>query len=354
MSQQKTAPYRTTIGGQALIEGLMMIGPDQTALVVRLNDGRLYREMRPSKRYGKWGQYPVLRGVIRLFGQMAMGVKALSRAADLNSLEAPIQQIPDETSFGDQAYLDSPPMGRETSLANEVAKSVSKTVPKQKSTTSLERFWSLLAVAFGILCGLGLFVVLPNLIVQGCAQLLGAQGDQLHQMIGLNLMEGLIRLGILIAYIWLTTKSKAISRTWAYHGAEHKTIACYEHQAPLTVESVRKFSRLHPRCGTSFLFLVVFLSTFVFAFLGWYHPIINLMIRLICIPLVAGIAFELQRWIGAHDDVGLGKCLAKPGLWLQKLTTKEPDDSMLEVAILALESVLPSETGKDQWLGDQS
>ena len=135
---------------------------------------------------------------------------------------------------------------------------------------------------------------------------------------------------------------------WMYHGAEHKTIACYEHDLPLTVENIRPFSPRHPRCGTSFLFVVMLVSILLFAFAGWHSAIINLLIRLALVPLVAGIAYEIIRWAGRHDNA-LSRLVSLPGLAMQRLTAKEPDDDMIEVAIEAMKAVIPEQSGRDEW-----
>lgn len=365
-----SAVRRTSIGGQALLEGLMMIGPDKTAMTVRLANGQLYREERPTRRYGKWGQLPLVRGSVRLIGQMITGMSALSRSADLSELEnLPADADPAGTAvavaaaasapFGSSHFSapDSPAADPEPAVRERPAvpehRIDSVDAPDGADAKSLhagrERLQMTLAMCFGLLLGVGIFIFLPNLLTSGLTELIGLSRGNYRQTLLYNLIEGVLRVGILLLYMWLTTRINAISRTWQYHGAEHKTIACYEYGMPLTVENVRTFSRFHPRCGTSFLFLVVLLSSVLFSFFGWHTPLVNIVIRLLLIPVVAGLAFELQRFAGARTDTVLGRTLSAPGLWLQRLTTREPDDTMLAVAIDAMRAVIPEQAGRDTW-----
>lgn len=407
---------KTTIGGQALMEGLMMIGPDKTAMAVRLADGAIHCEEKASRRYGTFGKLPFARGCVRLIGQLAVGMKALTRSADLSELtsvqlnkgageeiadaegwqtllttEPDPEKIPpvmdqevkkadggdvqpenaDSTEAqGEEAQfatVDSTELGTDASAASSAVVSTDPSASATVSTAaggsssgssapaSGEKKTSqasyTLAIVLGIVLGIGIFVFLPNLITTGISYLTGYHKDVGDHALVFNLVEGVIRILILLGYMWLTSLSKEISRTWMYHGAEHKTIACYEHGLPLTVENVKQFSRFHPRCGTSFLFLVVFLSAIVFAFFGWHSALLNLVIRLAMIPVVAGVAFEIQRLAGSKPDSFLGKIISAPGLMLQRLTTKEPDGPIIEVAIVAMTAVLPTQEGSDDWMG---
>lgn len=389
------AVRRTTIGGQALLEGLMMIGPEKTAMTVRLANGLLYREERPTRRYGTWGQLPLVRGSVRLIGQLMIGMSALSRSADLSELDrlppdadpagsAVAVAAASSTPFGRSHFsvpdgsvlaadpADAAAVGRapDSDAAAELPadagsdsdraapaapdeaspnRSASAPAAPDPRHPGRERLYMTLAMCAGLLLGVGIFVFLPNLLTSGVTALLGLSRGSYRQTLLYNLIEGVLRVAILLLYMWLTTRSKSIARTWQYHGAEHKTIACYEHGMPLTVEHVRSFSRFHPRCGTSFLFLVVLLSSVLFSFFGWHTPLVNIAIRLLMIPVVAGLAFELQRFAGARTDTVLGRIISAPGLWLQRLTTREPDDAMLQVAIDAMQAVIPEQAGSDAW-----
>jgi len=194
-----------------------------------------------------------------------------------------------------------------------------------------------------------LFILLPNLLASGFSHLTGI-GESVSRSSAIlkNLIEGVIRIVIFVGYLILASRMSEIKRVWMYHGAEHKTIACYEAQMPLTVDNARQFSRFHPRCGTSFMFIVILVSIVVFSLVGWWNAWINLLIRFLLVPVVAGIAYEIIRLAGRFNNP-ITRAVSVPGLWLQRLTTAEPNDSMLEVAIAAMEAVIPAETGRDKW-----
>ena len=164
----------------------------------------------------------------------------------------------------------------------------------------------------------------------------------------LTFIEGVIRIALFLIYLLIVSKMEDIRRVWMYHGAEHKTISCYESGAPLTVDNVRQCSRFHPRCGTSFLFLVMITSILVFAVIGWRSRFVNFIVRLVMLPVIAGISYEIIRFAGRHDNI-LTRWISRPGLALQRLTTAEPDDAMLEVAIAAMTAVLPQNPDDDEW-----
>lgn len=317
--KEGSAPIRTMIGGQAVLEGLMMMGPAKTALAVRQSNGNIQLEYMPTgKAASKAASIPFLRGSVRLFRQMVIGVKALLRSADL--LE--------EAEISGAVSLEA---------ADE---------PKPGGSSNLAIYAS---AAVGILLGIGLFMLLPNLITSLIKRLTSLGSVKgFGSTLLLNLIEGAIRITLFVAYVALTSMQKDIRRVWMYHGAEHKTIACYEKGLPLTVENIRTFSTRHPRCGTAFLFVVMIVSILLFTFAGWYSGIVNILIRFALVPLVAGIAFEIIRWSGRHDNV-LSRLVAMPGLAMQRLTTREPDDEMIEVAILAMEAVIPETPLQDEW-----
>lgn len=336
--RQTEACRKTTIGGQALIEGLMMIGPEKKAMAVRKADGSIWLEELPLTRFSRAAKIPFLRGSVRLFRQLVSGTKALLRSAEL---------VEEEPADGDRTADHD---------ATAAADSRENSGTKQKAPGFFERFAEkhadlmlYLSAALGILLSVALFILLPNLITSFIRQLTGLQAAGGAGMtILLNLIEGLIRITLFIAYLVLATRMKDIKRVWMYHGAEHKTIACYEAQMNLTVDNVREFSRFHPRCGTAFLFIVILVSIIVFSFVGWWGRWVNLLIRFALVPLVAGIAYEIIRLAGRYDN-RLTRTISAPGLWLQRLTTAEPDDSMLEVAIAAMNAVRPLRVQEDQW-----
>ena len=333
MANKDTQPccerFKTMIGGQALIEGIMMRGPKKDAIVIRGKDGLTTevsdRKLNPEKSFKSW---PFFRGVFNFFDAQVTGVKALMRSADL----AP-EEYNEEPSKFDQ-WL-------EKKLGNEKF---------QQAIISI-------AVVLGLGMSIGLFILLPAVIS-------GFFDRWIPNLFLLHLLEGVIRLCIFMGYMILVSRMHEMRRVFAYHGAEHKTIRCYEAGLPLTVENVRKMTRLHPRCGTSFLLVVVIISTLVFSVassgllalvpaLGamkgsFLYRLIMILFKLLLLPVVVGITYEINRWAGKHDN-GLTRVISAPGMWMQNFTTNEPDDSMIEVAILAVEAVLPDEEGADLW-----
>ena len=323
MAEHSNGAFRTSIGGQALIEGILMRGPEKQAIVVRDKDGRLVEKVEELKlikdRYPILG-VPLIRGTVNFLAAMVSGVKALMYSADFY----PDEEVSQPSKF--EQWLEA-----------------------HLSSEKLEKA----IVAFAVLLGVGLsiflFLVLPTLLTGGILHFFPG-----FPLWGRNVVEGLLKIVIFLAYLILCSKQKDIYRVFQYHGAEHKTIFCYEAGLPLTVENVRIQPRHHPRCGTSFLFVVIFVSILVSSVVFGIWPITNAWLRtlvhLILLPLVVGITYEFNRWVGRHvQDSGLAKLLTAPGMWMQNFTTNEPDDSMIECAIRSLELVLPDEKGKDAW-----
>ena len=327
--QQCCEKFKTMIGGQALIEGIMMRGPEKDAIVVRRADGLSVetspRKKNPAKSYKN---LPFLRGIFNFFDAQVVGIKALLRSADL----AP-EEMQEEPSKFDQ-WL-------EKKLGNEKF---------QQAVVGI-------AVAMGLGLSILLFFLLPMVI--------GGFFDRwIGSTLALNLVEGLIRMVIFLAYMLLISRMQEMKRVFAYHGAEHKTIRCYEAGLPLTVENVRMQTRLHPRCGTSFLLVIMVISILVFsmassallavvpaleAIRGTFgYRLLMIAFKLLLLPIVVGITYEINRWAGRHDN-GFTRILTAPGMWLQNFTTNEPDDSMIEVGIAAVEAVLPEQEGADRW-----
>ena len=309
--KQNDSCFRTIIGGQALIEGILMRGPDKSSIVVRREDGSLVEKTEPLNNSNRSPilKWPFIRGVYSFGSSMAMGIRALFYSAD--------------TAF--EATEAEPPSKLEKKLGTE-------------------RFNNLLmgiSAVFGIGLPIVLFFILPTLLAGFLDRFIGS---------GLlrNLCEGLIRIVIFLIFMFSISRMKDIQRTFEYHGAEHKSIACYESGAELTVENARKCRKEHPRCGTSFLLVVMIISILVFSVVRWSNPLIRLVLRLALLPVVVGISYEINRAVGRHDNA-FTMILLQPGLWLQHLTTREPDDSMLEVAITALKAVIPEEKGADRW-----
>ena len=333
MAQKETAgcceKFRTMIGGQALIEGIMMRGPEKDAVVVRGKDGLVVElSDRRLNSPRSWKSKPFIRGVFNFFDAQVVGVKALMRSADL--------------------------------AADDIEEEPSKLEKWLASRVSGETFQKIIvgsAVALGMGLAIVLFFLLPMVI--------GGFFDRwIHNNFTVNLVEGLIRMVIFLIYMFLISRMEEMKRVFSYHGAEHKTIRCYEAGLPLTVENVRKQTRLHPRCGTSFLLVVMVISILVFSIASsallalvpaleamrgtFLYRLLMIGFKLLLLPLVVSITYEINRWAGRHDNK-FTRILTAPGMWLQYLTTNEPDDSMIQVGIAAVEAVLPEKEGADAW-----
>ena len=328
--QQCCNQFKTTIGGQALMEGIMMRGPEKDAVAVRSN-GEIKLEVMPRKVRSKKSllSLPLIRGPVNFFDSQVVGVKALMRSVDL-APEEETQEIPSKFD----RWL-------EKKLGNE-------------------RFQKVL-VGSSVVLGLGLSILLFFLL----PMVIGSFFDQwVHNTLLLNLIEGIVRMIIFMIYMVLVSRMKEMKRVFAYHGAEHKTIRCYEAGLPLTVENVREQTRMHPRCGTSFLLVVMVISILVFSIAsslllavfpnlaamkgGVLYRFIMIIFKLLLLPLVVAVTYEINRWAGRHDN-RFTKILTAPGMWLQRFTTNEPDDSMIEVGIAAVQAVIPEEAGADRW-----
>ncbi len=329
MQNKTPEKFKTMIGGQALIEGIMMRGPKKDAVVVRTAEGLSIdvKDRKLPKEKSAWN-WPLLRGVRGFFDSQVTGVKALMQSADL----VPEEQQEEPSKFD---------LWLEKKLGNEKF---------QKAVIGF-------AVFMGLAMSIGLFFLLPMVI--------GSFFDLwIDSTLLLNLVEGVIRIIIFVAYIMLVSRMGEMKRVFAYHGAEHKTIRCYEAGLPLTVENVRQMTRLHPRCGTSFLLVVMILSILVFSIASsgilalipalaamqgsFLYRVIMIVFKLLLLPIVVAFSYEINRWVGRHDN-WLSKILTAPGQWFQNFTTNEPDDSMIEVAITAVEAVLPEKEGEDAW-----
>lgn len=324
-----TEKFKTMIGGQALIEGIMMRGPEKDAIVVRTSKGLQIdvnpRKINPPKSFKA---LPFIRGIFNFFDSQVVGVKALLRSADLAPEE--MQEEPSKLDI----WL-------EKKLGNE----------------TFQKFVLGFAVVMGIGLSVFLFFLLPMVIS-------GFLDGWITSMLGLNLVEGVIRMALFLSYMFLVSRMGEMKRVFAYHGAEHKTIRCYEAGLPLTVENVRKQTRLHPRCGTSFLLVVMVISILLFSIASSalvavvpamealrgsvLYRVIMIVFKLMLLPFVVGITYEINRWAGKHDN-RFTRIITAPGMWLQNFTTNEPDDSMIEVGIAAVNAVLPEKEGSDLW-----
>ena len=295
---------RQAVGGQALIEGVMMQSKEKRAIAVRKPNGKIVIKKNKIKSWisdKNIDKIPFIRGSFILIENMIEGINSLNYSSEFF-----IEEDEEEDKF--DLFL--------------------KKIFKDKSNDIIIGISMVLALIFS----LGLFVLVPTFIG-------GLFSNITNNKVILNLIEGIIRILILFAYIFIISKNKDIERTFQYHGAEHKAVYCYENNLELTVENAKQFTTLHPRCGTNFLFIVMSTSIILFSFFGLPNQLIRIINRIICIPVVAGISYEIIRFLGKYNN-RLTKIIAYPGMMLQKFTTKEPDDSQLEVALEALKAVV--------------
>lgn len=345
--------FKTMCGGQALIEGIMMRGPEKEAIVVRKPDGDLEVKVTPLKLVKTrhpWLGWPFIRGPINFIDSMVHGVKALMYSAEFYPDDEPEPKKPKKAKKNKKGKAADVPAPAETP-AEAAAETPAETTPEaptdKKSSGGPSDAAMGAVVTVSVILGLGLsillFFILPTLIT-------GLLTPYIPSRLLLSLIEGVVRMAIFLAYIILISKMKDMRRVFRYHGAEHQTIFCYERGLELTVENVREMPRHHPRCGTSFLFVIMFVAILVHALLGfgWDNTWLRLAVRLLSLPIIVSVTYELNRFVGRHDN-WFTRILTAPGLWLQNWTTSEPDDTMIEVGIAALKEVLPEEKGADAW-----
>ncbi len=303
----------TRVGGQAVLEGIMMKGTDRMAVVVRKPDGGLHVKIDAIPAPSKWMKVPVIRGVVAFMGSLITGTKTLMYSAEVleqydTELEKDKFTLWIEKRFGPKGAMD------------------------------VMLYFS---VIFALIFTVGIFIILPTVVVNIFQYFTTNE-------VALNLIEGGFRILLFVAYILLISRMKDIRRVFEYHGAEHKAIHCFENGLELTPANCRQFEPLHPRCGTSFLMFVMVISLLLFSLLGWPDLLFRIGSRLLLIPVIAGLSYELLRWAGRSTS-WVVKILSLPGLALQKLTTKEPDDQQLEVAIIGLKAVLNTEIGPEAY-----
>ena len=314
---------KTSIGGQAIIEGVMMRGPHKTAMAVRKSDGEIIIETNDNgtKKPKKIWTLPIIRGCVNFVESLIIGMKALMFSADQIDIE---DEEKTESKF--DKWLED------------------------KFGDKIKDIVIYFSIALSLVLSIAMFIMLPTVITRGIEWILkstplaAAAATKLFT----SITEGIIKLAIFIGYLALVSQMKDIKRVFEYHGAEHKTIACYEHGEELTVENIKKHSRFHPRCGTSFLLFVMIVSIILFAVLPKTGIFLRMLMRLLLLPAVAGISYEIIKWAGRSDNKVV-QLLSKPGLWLQRLTTREPDASQIEVAIKSMEAVIPQNSEDDKW-----
>lgn len=305
----------TSIGGSAVIEGVMMRGPRDIATAVRKPDGEIVVDKKPlNPLVTKYhvNKIPIVRGIFSFFDSMITSVKALMFSAEFFETE---EENTKPSKF--EAFLE------------------------RKFGDKLKDMVIYFSVLLSLVLSIALFILLPNYIV-------GFFKDKVEGNLLKNLIEGIIRIAIFIGYILIVSKQQDIKRVFMYHGAEHKTIFCYENDLELTVENVKKQPRLHPRCGTSFLILVMLISVIFFSFISWDNLATRFLMRIALLPIVAGLSYEVIKWAGRSDNI-LVRIVSAPGIWLQHITTAEPDEAQIEVAIASMKAVLTGNKEDDKW-----
>lgn len=311
--KHETNPRLGRVGGEAVLEGVMMRCGDRYSIASRHEDGSISVENRnyvSLRKRNRFWNLPLVRGVVSLVESMKLSFKVLSISADALGMD-----------------MDEPESKFEKWLAKTFGDKVMNAIMG-------------VAGFLGVVLGIGLFLVLPTLATKGLDMLLGLAGGALG--VFKTLCEGLIRIGIFVGYILLVSLMPDIRRTFEYHGAEHKSIACYEAGVELTPENAKHYTRFHPRCGTSFIFIMLILSVLVFSFVTWDNIWLRLVLKPLLLPVICGIGFEFILYAGKHENL-FTKIVSAPGLWMQRITTREPDLSQLEIAITALKSAMPDE-----------
>ena len=377
---------KTSIGGQALLEGIMMRGPEVTAMAVRNASGQIVLEKEETSNKKPWySKVPIVRGVYGMITSLTTGYKYLMRSADIamedimeDGEKAPeqltnteieicdveeqkVEKIKDESApqldINDDTYKNV----SSQIVAPKAKKSNEEKTKKEKNESVFFAIASVFSIIFAVILSLGLFVLLPTTIaaffVGGSAQLFkwtlfDIEGlfalEGAAQIIWKSVIEGVLKIAMLVLYMWAVSFMKDIRTTFMYHGAEHKTIFCYEQGLELTVENVRKQKRFHPRCGTSFMILMLLVSIFIGFFITFENVFLRSALKILLLPPTVGIGYELIKFAGRHDNI-ITRIISAPGVALQHITTKEPDDRMIECAIVAMNEVIPKDSDKDNW-----
>ena len=334
--QQECVLKKTSIGGQALIEGVMMRGPERTAMAVRHTSGEIRMEEWENPTNKRWAitKWPLIRGVFGFIDSLTMGMKCLMKSAEMSGIEEELEDAMEEESAEKEVSEE------EKSAADE---------KKKKKAETLMNVVMVIGMVLGVALSLVLFMWLPTVLFQALAPLIPnfTEGTSAYQVTR-GIFEGVLRMLIFLAYMIAVSRMKDIRRTFMYHGAEHKTIFCYEKGLPLTVENVRQQKRFHPRCGTSFMILMLIVGIFISILIPINNTIIRTIVKLLLLPLTVGIGYELIKLAGRKDN-WFTRFISKPGVWVQHITTVEPDDDMIECAIKALEAVIPEDGEADKW-----
>ena len=303
--------FKTSIGGQAQIEGVMMRGPRKTAMAVRKPDGELETRIWDNKPARVWNRIPLVRGVVNMVSSLVVGYRCLMKSAEIST----------------EGLEEEEPSRLEKWLEEKLGDNLMKAV-------------MLVGSVLGVVIAVGLFMFLPAWLV--------GLGEGVLPRWAMSLIEGFIKIGVFLAYMALVGLMPDMRRLFQYHGAEHKTIACYEAGEELTPENIRKYPRFHPRCGTSFIVIVLILGILIFSVVTWSNALVRTVLKLCLLPVVVGIAYELIKLAGRYDNL-FTRIISFPGLKIQHLTTREPDDSMIEAAIASMKPVIPENEGEDIW-----
>ncbi|MBP3378459.1 MAG: DUF1385 domain-containing protein [Clostridia bacterium] len=314
MSKKEKDPRVGIVGGQAVLEGVMMKSGDRCSLAVRTEDGIVIdntTETSLRKKYKILG-LPIIRGCVSFVEQLFSAMKMLTKSADMQGID-----------------LDEPETKFEKWLTEKLGDKLMAVVGG-------------IGMILGVILAVGLFMLMPTYAAKGIDWLAG--GFVSKYSILFSLIEGLIRIAIFVAYVWLVSFMPDIRRTYEYHGAEHKSVDCFEKGLPLTPENAKTCTRFHPRCGTSFIFVVLIISIIVNSFLEIDNTVIRFASKLLTLPIIVGVGFEFIKYAGGHNNI-LTKILSAPGLWMQRITTREPDEAQLEVALTALRNAIPDEFG---------
>jgi len=383
---------KTHVGGQALLEGIMMRGKYNWAIAVRQPDGVIYTEehdLTSGKKKNKWMTWPLVRGCVGLVESLALGFKALSIASEHaydaeGETYATLREAARVTGDGDvfhaepassagtgdgevpqpepvvqqpDSQIDATTGGEEAAItAANTNPDVSDAPSEKKSESIMSGAMMAVSMVLGVVLAVVLFVVAPAFVTN----LLVGEYDQ--NTVLWNIVDGILRVGIFIFYIWIIGRMSDIKRMFGYHGAEHKTIHCFEHSLPLTPENARSYPRLHVRCGTAFLIMVLIIAIIIYTCIplnplisAWGVPdgapklLLVMAVRILFLPIIAGVSYEITvKWAGSHPDSALVKVILWPGMMMQYLTTNEPDDEMLECAIVAMQMVLDREEREER------
>ena len=312
MANEIKEKFKTTVGGQALMEGVMMRGPKAMCIAVRRPDGGIETEVTPVV-MKPWQKWPFVRGIYNMAENLVVGYRCLMRSADISMTEEEKEESESKFDRWVEQHLG------------------------EKGEAILMGVASFAGVALAIV----LYLMLPTLLVGGLARLVPLGGAK-------TLLEGVLKIAILVGYMAAVSRVKEIHRMFCYHGAEHKTIACYEAGLPLEVENVRKCCRFHPRCGTSFLLIVIVVSILLNSVIPWGSLSLRIVFKLLLLPVVVAVSYEIIKLCGKYDNA-VCRAVSAPGLWLQRITTQEPDDSMIECAIAAVTPVLPERPDESVW-----